>query len=295
MAWTIIEDFGKFDAVAGPFLRPQPARNTVPLTILATLQATGLHAFGEQPPMFGWWQSPAGQVDAICLRTPPFPLLITDGPAEAIAELAVTLADAKLSPPGVNGSEQAASQFAAHWERLTGATATVYQRQRLYRLATLVLPSPVPQGRPRGAMQADRDLVADWFDAFREEAGSLADRDRTRTRQAVSEQIADGRITLWEAGGVPVSVAGVTLQVAGMIRVGPVYTPPDLRRRGYAAGVTAAVTQAAIDAGVAEVLLFTDLANQTSNGIYQRLGYHPVEDRVMLSFQPAEDPAPQDR
>ena len=79
-----------------------------------------------------------------------------------------------------------------------------------------------------------------------------------------------------------------------MIRVGPVYTPPDLRRRRYAAGVTAAVTRAALDAGVAEILLFTDLANPTSNGIYQRLGYHPVEDRVMLSFQSADDPTGQD-
>ena len=170
----------------------------MPLTILATLQATGLHTFGEQAPMFGWWQSPAGQVDAICLRTPPFPLLITDGPAEAIAELAVTLASAGRPQSGVNGSEQAAGQFAAHWERLTGATATVYQRQRLYRLATLIPPSPAPQGHPRAAVQADRDLVTDWFEAFHEEAGALADRDRTRTSQAVSEQIAGGRITVWE-------------------------------------------------------------------------------------------------
>jgi predicted GNAT family acetyltransferase len=34
------------------------------------------------------------------------------------------------------------------------------------------------------------------------------------------------------------------------------------------------------------VLLFTDLANATSNAIYQRLGYRPVEDRIELSFSP---------
>jgi predicted GNAT family acetyltransferase len=69
-----------------------------------------------------------------------------------------------------------------------------------------------------------------------------------------------------------------------MIRVGPVYTPPGLRHRGYAGAVTAAVSQAALDAGAAEVLLFTDLANPTSNSLYQNLGYQPVEDRVVLSF-----------
>ena len=70
-----------------------------------------------------------------------------------------------------------------------------------------------------------------------------------------------------------------------MVRVAPVYTPPEMRGRGYAGAATAAVSQAALDAGVREVVLYTDLANPTSNALYQRLGYRPVEDRVVLSFQ----------
>jgi FR47-like protein len=66
----------------------------------------------------------------------------------------------------------------------------------------------------------------------------------------------------------------------------PVYTPPALRGHGYAAGVTAAVSQAALDAGVEEVVLYTDLANPVSNALYERLGYRAVEDRVLLSFEP---------
>ena len=51
--------------------------------------------------------------------------------------------------------------------------------------------------------------------------------------------------------------------------------------------------QAARDAGASRVLLFTDLANPTSNGLYQRLGYEPVEDRAIWSFRrsPAEGDA----
>ena len=71
---------------------------------------------------------------------------------------------------------------------------------------------------------------------------------------------------------------------AGQVRVGPVYTPPGLRGQGYAGAVTAAVSQAARDAGAGQVLLFTDLANPTSNALYQRLGYQPVEDRAVWSF-----------
>jgi predicted GNAT family acetyltransferase len=72
-----------------------------------------------------------------------------------------------------------------------------------------------------------------------------------------------------------------------MVRVGPVYTPPELRGRGYAGAATAAASQAALDVGVREVVLYTDLANPTSNALYQRLGYRPVEDRVVFSFEPA--------
>jgi predicted GNAT family acetyltransferase len=31
-------------------------------------------------------------------------------------------------------------------------------------------------------------------------------------------------------------------------------------------------------------VLFTDLANPTTNAIYQQIGYRPVEDRVILRF-----------
>ncbi|MEV4678910.1 GNAT family N-acetyltransferase, partial [Actinomadura sp. NPDC049382] len=67
-------------------------------------------------------------------------------------------------------------------------------------------------------------------------------------------------------------------------RIAPVYTPDEHRRRGYGAAVTAAATRAALDVGAEDVVLFTDLANPTSNGVYRRIGYRPVEDRVVLSF-----------
>jgi hypothetical protein len=42
----------------------------------------------------------------------------------------------------------------------------------------------------------------------------------------------------------------------------------------------------ALDDGATAVVLFTDLANPTSNSLYQRLGYRPVEDRVSVEFKP---------
>ena len=36
--------------------------------------------------------------------------------------------------------------------------------------------------------------------------------------------------------------------------------------------------------GTPDVVLYTDLANPTSNALYRRIGYRPVEDRTVLAF-----------
>jgi predicted GNAT family acetyltransferase len=82
-------------------------------------------------------------------------------------------------------------------------------------------------------------------------------------------------------------MAGVTPMVAGQIRVAPVYTPTHLRGRGYAGAATIEVSRTALAAGAAEVLLFADLANPTSNALYQRIGYHPVADFAAYDFSGA--------
>ncbi|MFJ9947772.1 GNAT family N-acetyltransferase [Kitasatospora sp. NPDC091207] len=102
---------------------------------------------------------------------------------------------------------------------------------------------------------------------------------------AVDERTADGRLHLWEDGGTPVAMAGNSPVIAGMSRIGPVYTPGERRGRGYASGVTAAATAHALAQGATEVLLYTDLANPTSNSIYQQLGYRPVEDCLTVGLR----------
>jgi predicted GNAT family acetyltransferase len=74
---------------------------------------------------------------------------------------------------------------------------------------------------------------------------------------------------------------GRTRISAGMIRLGPVFTPVERRSQGYGGAVTAAVSAAAQQLAD-EVLLFTDLTNPVSNAIYQRLGYRPVHDRWVI-------------
>lgn len=121
-----------------------------------------------------------------------------------------------------------------------------------------------------------------WYGEF---IASIGEHAATDADTWAAARIAAGRITIWETpDGTPVSMAGVTPQVAGQVRVAPVYTPAHLRGRGYAGAVTAEVSRAARDAGAEEVLLFTDLANPTSNALYQRIGYRPVTDFAVYGF-----------
>ncbi|MFF0724333.1 GNAT family N-acetyltransferase [Streptomyces sp. NPDC004134] len=280
MSWITTHDLDAFTAAAGPCLRAEPAAHTVLLTVTASLDAAGLDRYGGGTPEFGWWRAPDGRVAGAYVATPPYPLLLSRMPDAAAVELAELLAAGPLPVSGVNAGQAAAEAFAGAWTARTGAAGTVEERHRLYRLGELVPPDPAPPGRARPATEEDRDLLVAWTREFAAESGGGAG-DPAR---AVADRLAYGGATLWEDGGRPVSYAGLTRTVAGMARVAPVYTPPPLRRRGYAAAVTAAVSRAAPATGALDVLLFTDLANPTSNALYRRLGYEPVEDHVVISF-----------
>ena len=293
MSWFITAETREFLAVTGEFLRAEAARNSVVLTVTENLRLNAAaHAeSGPGGPMFGWWRPPAvpgrkdqGPLGAAFMHTPEFPAMLSHMSGQAAAELAGVLADAGHRVPGINASQEVADAFAAAWRDRTGDAVTVHRQMRLFRLGELIRPVPGPEGSARLAAERDRDLLAEWFDAFAREVG---DPPRSDNRAAIDDRLGYGGITLWQVGGVPVSIAGLTRVVAGMVRVGSVYTPPAQRGRGYAGAVTAAVSQSALDAGVREVVLYTDLANPTSNALYQRLGYRPVGDFVELSFAPA--------
>jgi GNAT superfamily N-acetyltransferase len=290
MAWRTTGDVAEFLAVAGEYLREEHVRNTVLLTVTEQIRVNpALYASpaGAGPdradePLFGWWTGPAGDLEGAFLHTPPHPLLLTALPAQAAARLALTLAGRPLA--GVNAHAEAAEAFAVAWTGATGGEAAVHRRLRLYRLAELAWPDPAPDGAPRDATDSDVPLLTGWFTAF---AAEVADSDGEDQSAAVRDKLSYGGVLIWEAGGAPVSIACVTRQVAGMTRVGPVYTPPGLRGHGYASAATAAVSARALDAGAGEVLLYTGLANPVSNSIYQRIGYREVEDRLALAFSAA--------
>jgi predicted GNAT family acetyltransferase len=276
MGWSLTGDLEEYVARAGEFLRADPVENTVPLGVIESLRAAGADAFGPDP-LFGWWTS-SGRVRGACLRTGAFPMLLSDVPVPAAEALAAELADRRV--PAVSGDPAVSRAFAAEWSRRTGTGVEVRMRQRLFRLDALRTPDPLPDGAWRVATAADHALVRTWFAAFEEEAtggGAVSSR-------LIDDRLSYGGVVLWETAGEPVALAARTRMTCGMTRIGPVYTPAAQRRRGYGAAVTAVLTREALEAGAEHVVLFTDLANPTSNAIYVRLGYRPASDRLVLAF-----------
>jgi predicted GNAT family acetyltransferase len=295
MGWTLGADLDAFTAQAGAFLRARAVENSVLLTIVDTLRRRGADAYGSEPPVFGHWRPDGGAaVAAALLQTPPHPPLLTAAAPQAAAELPAAWSDAVAAglapaPEGVRGEAAAARAFADGWRALTGAGVVVRRNTRVFRLGALIAREPAPPGAARVAGAADRELVLRWQEAFAADIGGAV----PGSEGAVDDALAHGGRTLWELPDArPVAMAGVTRPAAGAVRVVAVYTPPEHRGRGYAGAVVGAVSRAALDAGAGEVLLFTDLANPVSNGLYQRLGYLPVRDAIELDFRPAESAAP---
>ncbi len=280
--WRTTADARQFLAEAGPALQADPVENTLLLTIAdATQSATtqsgaqsaGPGSASARAPLFGW--QPGG---GTFVHSPGWPLVLGLMTELAAADLAATLQHQGRSVAGVNGPPVTARAFAA--QRGPGASR-LFQRQRLFRLAGLT-PPPPPPGRARVATASDRELLVEWTNAFHREAN---DSGRPDSGPVVDSRLAFGGQWLWESEtGEPVATAARTPVVGGMARVAPVYTPPERRGRGYGGAITVAVSQAAQEAGAREVVLFTDLANPTSNALYQRLGYRPVSDRHVLLF-----------
>ncbi|WP_405967430.1 GNAT family N-acetyltransferase [Streptomyces sp. NBC_00015] len=278
--WHLTHDLDAFLDRAGGFLASRPDLHTVPLTVLNGLRRRGLHVYGAEAPLFGMLDT-GGEIRAVFFRTPPHGIYLTSLTEAEAETLAARLTATGRRLPGVSADRDTAAVFAAAWRRRTGTGSRLSQRQRLYRLGKPTAPGPIPAGRARVATAADRDRLARWHDAFADDIGAREGQDGGAWADA---RIAYGGITLWEsADGTPVSMAGVTPEVAGQIRVAPVYTPAGLRGRGYAGAVTAEVSRVALASG-AEVLLFTDLANPTSNALYQRIGYRPVADFAVYGF-----------
>jgi predicted GNAT family acetyltransferase len=210
-------------------------------------------------------------------------LLVNGLAPESAKAAAAALTSQRIELPAIRGTSTTASAFSKAWTEATGATATPCFEETLYRLDELRAPSATA-GAPRFAGDGDRELLVEWLDAFFIEAFGAAS-NPSACRDVLRDVVhSGGRVVLWTVDGAPVAMARVHGSLLGMSRIGPVYTPPERRGNGYGATVTAEAVRHAQRDGARDVVLFADVANAVSNGIYRRLGFVSVAEHVQYAF-----------
>lgn len=280
MTVRVLDDAAEFLREAGPLLLRNEARDNLILGIAGSIVADPSRYTERR----FWLVTEDGEPVAAALRTPPFNLVLAR-PRDT-SELAALVEAIEDELPGVVGAHPEVDEFVRLWSARRAVTPRVQRGQGIYALEA-VRPVPRPSGRAREAALDDKALLLEWSTAFGEEVLEEGDPGRVEAVNMVEHRLGavDGGFLLWEDGGEPVSAAGWGGPTPNGIRIGPVYTPPELRGRGYATALTAELSQRLLDGGRRFCFLFTDLANPTSNAIYERIGYVRVAESAMVAFR----------
>ncbi|KAI9332475.1 hypothetical protein DFJ73DRAFT_855782 [Zopfochytrium polystomum] len=237
-------------------------------------------------------------------------------PPGAAAAVADRLFDAvRYQTPGIlgpikgaTGHPAAAAEFASRWCDLhraevssRGSTSALSLVPRKVKgLVVYVMTSPpaaVPHPRGGGRLRPPANLSTTddlpWLvtsvRAFQDELHLPAVRDDILAA-GFERSIAERRVAVWEDdAGKPVGMAvhRAPAGVARISRIGPVYTPPEERRKGFAAAVVASCARMAFaDGGAAVVMLFADDADAGANALYTGAGFKRDEegDSVEIEF-----------
>lgn len=270
-------DPASYGAVAEPVIAAEP--------VLHALHAQVIAAVSDDPPRYPEWifyvVEQAGRVPFLAHLTPPYPIHMPTHDAPAARALADHVYASGTRPSAVGGDVESVEAFAARWCELTGQVSKVTMRLGVYDLPGGVhLPWAV-SGRARVAAAADLELVRSWQLAFHDEVVRGG-----RPPRLEDGLVLDGRTTLW-CDPEPVAMAQARHSGSSTVAISGVYTPPDRRGHGYASAVTTAASQACLDRGE-RCMLYTDLENPTSNGIYRALGYRYVGESSELALVDAD-------
>ncbi|MGW6281013.1 GNAT family N-acetyltransferase [Kribbella sp. NPDC055071] len=242
-----------------PKPEPEPGRDLDPLRQVVLLEELDQ---GGTPIVV------AGEVVAVCRQ--PRGVRLGAVRADQVDELVAQLKGLEFS--ALEGEGEIAGVVAG---RLPQRRSVEVGGVRLYRLGELTMPAE--KGIARLAEATEVALCTDWLTDMAREEDDRRDwspGERSGVRAAVRTMIDDGRLWVLEDGGRPVTMGGHRPVRRGVVRIGPVYTPPEFRRRGYGSALTARLAD--VLQKKAEVCLRTDLGNPYSHGVYQAIGFETV-------------------
>ncbi|MBK5289831.1 MAG: GNAT family N-acetyltransferase [Acidimicrobiia bacterium] len=257
---------------AGPFLASDPVAHNLILTLL--------HARVAQSEPGRYWIATRGDhVVGVVFQSPlTFHATATPMDADVARAVAHGISDEGVELPGIDGEVATSAAFTGAWVERHRISARPTLAQRIYELGALVdhdAPGVLQLAKPEHA-----DFLVGCFTAFADELGEPT----LGIASGVDHRIGQGQLWVW-IDGEPVSAAGLTQPAERVVRIGPVYTPPAHRGRGYGSALVAGVSRSATTAGN-RCVLYTDLENPTSNGIYRAIGYRAVSEGLRYRFTP---------
>lgn len=233
----------------------------------------------------------AGRVLLAADRTPPHPLVMylrgNRRDEQTVAFFARSLADNGVDIDFVFAQSELAQSFIRHYGAVSGKRFEAAQRLALSVTDAASKPGSLASGRLRLATEADLYFLPHWFADFTV-ACSIGGYDLKAGLDSAKRLVAEGQLYLWE-DGVPVSMAASHRRVTGCRFIGYVYTPPQLRAKGYASACVYTLTKALLTGEYPRCALYVDCSNPISNGIYERIGYRRTGFfQQFKQFQPAE-------
>jgi predicted GNAT family acetyltransferase len=285
MKVELIASVDEFIATTSAFRAADPLRTNV-IGSVALSVSTGRSTYDD----YHWWvvRADDGDVVGAAIRTSPFNMILAPMPFEAARALGPSVGRDDDDLPGLSGPKDVIDAFVAGYveSKSTGSLRFLSEERRdlLYELEELTTPDVEGLGRPARDEEVERlaVMLIDFFDEV-----AMNPLSPTDARENIKKSVTAGSLYCWEVEGDVAAFAGhapvVTTESIRLGRVGPVYTPPEYRRRGFGSAVTAHVSRQLLQRG-ARVMLFTDAANPTSNSIYQQIGYRLVDEFVQMRF-----------
>lgn len=225
--------------------------------------------------------SDSGRVIACAVHVAPYKLVLTRATRASIQRLAQDAFEVVPDLQGVSGPSRSAEDFALEWRRLSRREPTLSMRLRIHETRRVDAAGyPAPSGRLRQASADDEERLTEWTRVFVAEARLP---DPIDARRVVADSIGRGRLYVWDAGE-PVSMAAWTGKTPNGVRLNFIYTPRELRGRGYGTACVAAMTRMMLDQGSAFCWLYTDMSAGASPTLFKRIGYRPVSDVSEYAF-----------
>ena len=279
------KDIKEFYGLVSPFLLRKEAENNLLFSILNRINQNPTR-YGDDKPIL-IIVTDNSEIKLVSLRTPPYHLILsfTDD-INAVYVLAKVLLQKNMELPGVLGFKEGAEKFVKVWCEGKNLRPHLTRNERIYKLEEVAEETLGNRELILGS-QVHQSLILDWAEQFLLEAiPETGEEQFKRSQENLIEDIKKDQIYLLLDKNEIVSIVRNAGSTPNGNRVSLVYTPPELRRKGYATECVAKFSKQLLEEGNKFCFLFTDLSNPISNSIYQKIGYQPVIDVDEYKFLP---------